>query len=288
MSVRVTINALDNFRRILIRFSASMRRESKRTKHLLNQVQESLERTHQELKHHIDLCEEKVENARNDEENGDNYYRALRALEEAKHRLTEFNRLCSEYRSSAGNCMKQFNRQETMSGEREKVKANIDRKIEVLSQYLGSKSIATRFNWTPTSKGIWSGTRGRSVWQPDTPEIQGLFFNYNLDGIRYINGFPDFSPVTLYEATLLPSIYLERPKEHEAECNSQLAVALDDYPALVNYFTDEQIEEIRRGNTPDDYTWHHHQETGRMQLVPQRIHAACRHVGGMSIWGSGY
>lgn len=35
------------------------------------------------------------------------------------------------------------------------------------------------------------------------------------------------------------------------------------------------------------YTWHHHQETGRMQLVEQTTHSAARHNGGDSLWGSG-
>jgi hypothetical protein len=28
------------------------------------------------------------------------------------------------------------------------------------------------------------------------------------------------------------------------------------------------------------YTWHHHQEAGRMQLVPREIHETTIHIGG--------
>jgi hypothetical protein len=36
--------------------------------------------------------------------------------------------------------------------------------------------------------------------------------------------------------------------------------------------------------TPDGYTWHHHQEHGRMQLVPSELHQATGHTGGFSLW----
>ena len=33
---------------------------------------------------------------------------------------------------------------------------------------------------------------------------------------------------------------------------------------------------------PEGYTWHHHQDSGYMQLVPSDIHDAVRHSGGIS------
>ena len=34
-----------------------------------------------------------------------------------------------------------------------------------------------------------------------------------------------------------------------------------------------------------DLTWHHHQESGRMQLIEFSLHDRVKHVGGMSGWG---
>lgn len=31
--------------------------------------------------------------------------------------------------------------------------------------------------------------------------------------------------------------------------------------------------------------WHHHEDFGRMQLVPQKLHQTVRHTGGFAIWG---
>ncbi|TKG87918.1 hypothetical protein EYV94_27880 [Puteibacter caeruleilacunae] len=36
--------------------------------------------------------------------------------------------------------------------------------------------------------------------------------------------------------------------------------------------------------TPKGYTWHHHQNTGRMQLVETDVHAATGHTGGFALW----
>jgi hypothetical protein len=36
-------------------------------------------------------------------------------------------------------------------------------------------------------------------------------------------------------------------------------------------------------STPKGYTWHHHQELGRMQLVPEELHIAVGHTGGAAV-----
>jgi RHS repeat-associated protein len=37
-------------------------------------------------------------------------------------------------------------------------------------------------------------------------------------------------------------------------------------------------------STPKGYTWHHHQSTGRMQLVETSVHARTGHTGGFPLW----
>jgi hypothetical protein len=50
-------------------------------------------------------------------------------------------------------------------------------------------------------------------------------------------------------------------------------------------FTEQQLLAIHaeKAQIPG-YSWHHHQEIGRMQLVPRDIHSATRHVGGDHLW----
>jgi hypothetical protein len=57
--------------------------------------------------------------------------------------------------------------------------------------------------------------------------------------------------------------------------------------------TQKQYDFFMRKNAskdaPKGLTWHHHQDTGRMQLVDLEEHQAfVPHTGGMSIWGGGY
>lgn len=41
----------------------------------------------------------------------------------------------------------------------------------------------------------------------------------------------------------------------------------------------------RRGSDKiTGFTWHHHQDMGRMQLIPQSVHDVTGHVGGMKMW----
>ena len=45
-------------------------------------------------------------------------------------------------------------------------------------------------------------------------------------------------------------------------------------------FNSEQLKAIGKGQAKiPDYTWHHHQDTGRMQLVPEKLHHDTGHIG---------
>ena len=51
-----------------------------------------------------------------------------------------------------------------------------------------------------------------------------------------------------------------------------------------NKFTVEQLEAIYKGESKiPGVTWHHYQDTGRMQLVREDLHAETGHVGGASM-----
>jgi hypothetical protein len=108
------------------------------------------------------------------------------------------------------------------------------------------------------------------------------------DGRKIEGVFPEFSPT--YETALdkNESVNYEgsRP-DHEKDCNQKLKNAVESNPELRSKFTDEQMEQIENGDTPDGYTWHHHQQPGKMQLVDYETHMKTAHTGGYSIWGGG-
>ncbi|WP_395829020.1 HNH endonuclease [Archangium violaceum] len=114
------------------------------------------------------------------------------------------------------------------------------------------------------------------------------------DGHRTIrfdeNGFPEFK--TKFE-TVLDDIHIgsrSRPGHYRA-ANQKLLQAIEKDPALARELglSRSNIESLRTSpRAPDGYAWHHHQDVGRMQLVPDADHLLANpHTGGMAIWGGG-
>lgn len=72
------------------------------------------------------------------------------------------------------------------------------------------------------------------------------------------------------------------------ESNQQLKAWVDNNPDNAKkLFTEESLEDIANGRTPEGYTWHHSEEKGVMQLVDTETHAKSAHTGGKTIWGGG-
>jgi len=59
-------------------------------------------------------------------------------------------------------------------------------------------------------------------------------------------------------------------------------------PYLVSLFSfsAQQLQQIEMGARKiDGYTWHHHQDNGRMQLIPEMVHKKTGHIGGEAMGG---
>ena len=106
------------------------------------------------------------------------------------------------------------------------------------------------------------------------------------DGTVVEGVFPKFEPAA--EVTLDENAegnYEGHRNKHEKQANAKLKEMVENDPELRQKFTPEQLEQINNGDTPDGYTWHHHQEPGRMQLVDSETHAQTGHTGGYALWG---
>jgi hypothetical protein len=72
-----------------------------------------------------------------------------------------------------------------------------------------------------------------------------------------------------------------------------VSTSLDEYEKamkdanLKSKFTQEELELFKSGKKPSKYTWHHHQDNGKMQLVDYFEHDAAKHTGGRAYWGGG-
>lgn len=131
-------------------------------------------------------------------------------------------------------------------------------------------------------------TRNESL-DGDRHPITGVPFERKTvedsEGNEVTGVFPEFD--SDFDAQLPEDLYEASDKEQFAECNKQLKEAVEKDPELAKKFTPEQLEQIKNGETPDGYTWHHNEEKGKMQLVDSETHAKTGHTGGRSIWGGG-
>ena len=131
-------------------------------------------------------------------------------------------------------------------------------------------------------------TRNESL-EGDRHPITGVKFERKTvedsDGNEVTGVFPEFD--SDFDAQLPEDLYEASDKDQFAECNKQLKEAVEKDPELAKEFTPEQLEQIKNGDTPDGYTWHHNEEKGKMQLVDSDIHAKTGHTGGKTIWGGG-
>ena len=112
----------------------------------------------------------------------------------------------------------------------------------------------------------------------------------DIHGVKVEGVFPVFE--SLYDVQLPASLEKSSNPQQFKECNRQLKEAVAKDPELRNSFTEEQLEDIGDGTTPEGYVWHHNEETGKMQLVKveehDRTQGGAAHTGGKSLWGGGY
>lgn len=103
-------------------------------------------------------------------------------------------------------------------------------------------------------------------------------------GIKFDrNGFPKFESYYNYRINFWD---LKKSREtHFYQANRHLYKKALKSIKIRQLFNKFDLQELKKGDTPDKYTWHHHQNRGKMQLVLRDIHSNVSHIGGYSIWG---
>ncbi len=139
----------------------------------------------------------------------------------------------------------------------------------------------------------YSGTRHPPQPIPNLGRNRsGQAFTNGKHTVRFDkDGFPEFE--TQFETLLSDSHIGSGKKElHFRAANQNLFSALKETPSLARKLglSPAEVEALARSaEPPPGYTWHHHQDVGRMQLVPFEAHRlATPHTGGMAIWGGGH
>jgi hypothetical protein len=100
-------------------------------------------------------------------------------------------------------------------------------------------------------------------------------------------GFPVFN--SYFDMTLDNCDLMRSRPTHFSRASKKFYEEIQRNPAkkAALNLTQEEIDLFAQGKVPQRFTWHHHQDTGRMQLVDFGEHDPIYHGGGYSIWGPG-
>lgn len=131
------------------------------------------------------------------------------------------------------------------------------------------------------SNGHWEGERGDSKWCPD-PESTPLKNNpenktwgdimkeFDINGIDFNEGEPDFSEVSKGEITL-------------DEPESDRGIVFNEADTKLAQEKNCEPWEVAKWRKDNGYTWHEKQDCITVQKVPSIVHGNVTHIGGHAI-----
>lgn len=95
-------------------------------------------------------------------------------------------------------------------------------------------------------------------------------------------GFPNFEKYAKYDTRINTKEFRSKSSTGQMKlATKDLAEAIKRGEINSSSFTTEQLKAIEKGKAKiPEYTWHHHQDTGRMQLTPESKHMQTGHIGG--------
>lgn len=165
---------------------------------------------------------------------------------------------------------------------------NIDKILDNSSDFLSRNNmcceslsdINEKNRCCPRENGQWEGERGESKWLPDRNSIPGKFNEelntwgeildrYNIDGIVFKDGEPDFSSIMKGEVEI--SDFTTARYVNFSQADIKLAEQKGCSP-----------EEGKAWRKENGYTWHECRDKITMQKVPNEVHGNIPHSGGIS------
>lgn len=136
----------------------------------------------------------------------------------------------------------------------------------------------------PRQLGTWSGLEGNSVWNSQHPDVIAVTGGA---GIRFRNGYPDFSPHSVGRVNIGQtggaSDFAEADRLFAEGIARGSRAPPSGYTRADFMHNGEPVAAgTARYRRAAGLTWHHHQGGRQMLLVPTRLHANVPHTGGAS------
>lgn len=140
----------------------------------------------------------------------------------------------------------------------------------------------------PRSDGTWTGEPGNSSWKPDADYVpqkanpdgktwKEILDKYDIEGIDFNDGEPDFSEVSVADVQI-DEIGEERD-ENFAKADEVLA---EKWTAEQKDGHDWSASDVRDYRKDEHLTWHECGDRTTLQLVPAEVHSNIPHSGGVS------
>ena len=144
-----------------------------------------------------------------------------------------------------------------------------------------NSTLEERIKRTPkenTIRGMWTGDRGESWYIPIDKSIIDILHVFELDGILYKEGIPDFSVCA--KVTVSIENMNEIRRENFRQCDVKCAEkwSREKYKGKSGW-TPSDVKQWRKENR---YTWHERNDMVICDLVPTRINRFFGHLGGVS------
>lgn len=138
-----------------------------------------------------------------------------------------------------------------------------------------------RIRQTPrenSERGEWDGKRGESKFIPFDEEIIDILKQFDLDGIEYKDGIPDFSDVSAQ--TLEIDNMTENRANNFRQCDERCADEWNKQQRGGR--TDWTAEDVYEWRKENGYTWHERNDMKTCDLIPTKINDYFGHLGGVS------
>ena len=130
------------------------------------------------------------------------------------------------------------------------------------------------------NNGRWDGERGDSKWIPNPDYIPQkanaaektwgeILEKYDIDGIRFKDGEPDFSEISKGDVEIEP--FTDSRSDNFDKADIELAKQKGCSP-----------EDVAKWRKENGYTWHECKDMKTMQKVPSEVHNNIPHSGGIS------
>ncbi len=164
--------------------------------------------------------------------------------------------------------------------------------VEVADDFAANRGAGGFYDpraWRQNYEDFYSGNVTSTTVPPyNAPNARLVGRRHPETGVVFDQrGFPIFDNHTAYDTRFTGTDFADASYQAQMRMATRdLRTTLETNPQLRSQFRPDQLQAIQSGNAKiPDYTWHHHQDSGRMQLVDQTVHKETGHIGGEAMTG---